>query len=845
MRSRIIVISRDAVSRGRLARMLMNGGYRAEVAESIARARRAGLKGIALAIIESDEVGTPQTAAVEELRAAVGRVLFVAPLSARLSSPDSIDPSDEARLLARVRQGLATRARAGAAESMLEFEGYRLDLAGHSLRNPAGREVRLRPAEFSLLRAFAQRAGRVLSRDQLLHLVAGRDAEPYDRSIDMQIVRLRRKIEPDPKRPRIIVTVPGSGYKFATEAHEAKPTSRREPEPDATPVPSDDGPRAPARRHGIALAAELAPARSGRLPSAPEVMSSMIGVAAIMVGDIVGYFAMMEKSEEKTVARLATCQTLISEKVASLGGRIFKRADDATLAEFSSPIHALRCAVEIGVALAGIEASEAEPLKMRFGVHLADLVVEGDDLVGDGVNLAVRLQQAAEPGAVWVSGVLFDHIRRNSPFSFDDLGERRFKNLSEPIRIYRVRGEMGAHRFQSAPTRFSGDAPKRPSSVAVMPFRVLTGEEEQRFLAEGLTEELIVELGRFRRLRVASRSASFALADTYPHPINVGEALRVQYVLDGQIGKIGKSIRIGLTLSETDAGSVVWSDKITRPFESLLDVLNETVPKIAATVAGRVEDASIVAARRKPPDNIEAFECFLRGIDYHRLGGVTDDNAREAVRWFGKAIEADPNYAAAYAWRVCAASWLPEFNLDEGERDIRRALELDSCDPEANRILGFIEMLKSNFEVAKALSLKAMELNPTDAYIKARSAAVMTYVGEPLVSLSLLDEAEALDPLLPVWCIEERGIALYALERYHEALEALGGLVFQTYRSRLYRAAALIALERPDEARRLVGEAIAGNAPLTTATFMTKEWYRDLEKRQALQTRLEKAGLPP
>jgi class 3 adenylate cyclase/TolB-like protein len=568
-------------------------------------------------------------------------------------------------------------------------------------------------------------------------------------------------------------------------------------------------------------------------------------MAAIMVGDIVGYSAMMEKSEEKTVARLGTCQSLISEKVASLDGRIFKRAGDAALAEFPSPINALRCAVEIGVALPGIEASEVEPLKMRFGVHLADVAVQGDDLVGDGVNLAARLQQAAEPGAVWVSGVLFDHIRRNSPFSFDDLGERRFKNLSEPIRIYRVRGEMGAHRLQSAPTKSSGDARKRPSSMAVMPFRVSTGDEEQRYLAEGLTEELIVELGRFRRLSVASRSASFALADTNPHPIDVGQALRVQYVLDGQVRRLGKSIRIGLTLSETEVGSVVWSDKINRPFEDLLDVLDETVPKIAATVVGRVEDASIVAARRRPPDNIEAFECLLRGIDHHRLGGVTDDNAREAVRWFSKAIEADPNYAAAYAWRVCAASWLPEYDIDEGERDIRRALELDPSDAEANRILGSaIELLKGNFDQAKSACLRAMEMNPTDAYIKARSAGVMTYAGEPLRSLSLVDEAEALDSLLPVWCIEERGVALYALERYQEALEVFAGLVFQTYRSRLYRAAALIALDRPDEARKLVGEAIAGSPSLTTPKFMTKECYRDSEQRKILQERLKKAGLP-
>src|SRR5262249_41898414 len=153
----------------------------------------------------------------------------------------------------------------------------------------------------------------------------------------------------------------------------------------------------------------------------------------------------------------------------------------------------------------------------------------------------------------------------------------------------------------------------------------------------------------------------------------------------------------------------------------------------------------------------------------------------------------DPNYAAAYAWRVCAASWLSDFDFDEGERDIRRALELDPCDPEANRILGHMELLKDHFDDAEAHSLRAMELNPSDAYIMARCASVSTYVGRADRSLALLDQADALDPFLPVWCVEERGIALYALERYQEALDALGKLVFQTYRSRLYRAAALVA----------------------------------------------------
>jgi TolB-like protein/class 3 adenylate cyclase len=567
-------------------------------------------------------------------------------------------------------------------------------------------------------------------------------------------------------------------------------------------------------------------------------------LAAIMVGDIVGYSAMMERSEERAAGRLNTCHELIGDKVRLLDGRVFSTAGDAALAEFPSPINAVRCAVEIRSGLAGIDGDNSDPMKMRFGLHLADVVVQGDDLIGDGVNVATRIEQAADPDDILVSSVLFEHVRRNSPFVFEDRGERVFKNLTAPVHIYCVQGEMAGHRLQASVARTIGQREKRPDSIAVLPFLAPDGSEDQRVLAEGLTEELIVELGRFRRLNVSSRSASFALAGTQMDIGKIGETLGVRYLLEGQVRQIADRIRVSMTLSDTDSGSVVWSDKIMRPFGELLVVLDEIVRRIAATVFGRLEDANMVLARRKAPQNMTALECLMRGIDHHRLGGVTPDNAREAVKWFTRAIEADPSYAAAYAWRVCSGSWLPDFDFEAGQRDVNRALELDPHDPEANRIRAVVDLLKGDFEGARLHSQRAMDLNPSDAYIKARSAGILTYLGEPERALTLLQEAESLDPFLPVWCIEERGIALYALDRFEDAINAFSGLIFQTTRSRLYRAAALVALDRMDDAAKLIREAMAGNTALSLGSFVREERYRDPLVRQVLGQRLTEAGMP-
>jgi adenylate cyclase len=255
----------------------------------------------------------------------------------------------------------------------------------------------------------------------------------------------------------------------------------------------------------------------------------------------------------------------------------------------------------------------------------------GGDLRGDGVNVAARLRSAAEAGEIEVTGALYDHVRRVSPCAFEQIGERKFKGVSEPIRVYRLGPAADRHRFLSAPTRSAPPSPVHPNSVAVTPFSTASpSDQDQSFLAEGLTDDLTLELGRLKSLFVSSRSASTALATR--DPVEIGKSLGVRFVVAGSVRKLGPRVRLNISLVETEEGRLVWSDRIQRPFNEVLDVLDEITARVAATVSGRIEQADLAAARLKRPENMSAYENYLIGLDHHRLGGLADHYCREAMQ---------------------------------------------------------------------------------------------------------------------------------------------------------------------------------------------------------------------
>jgi class 3 adenylate cyclase len=393
MRNRLMVIGRDAALRARIARLATRAGFRVEVAESLAYARRAGLDDFALAIVVPKGLDGPVSAVVEEVRASVERVLVVAPGGGPLAGFDVIDPTDEPRLLSCLAETNAARREPEPADCAQEFAGFRLDVADRSLINSAGEEVPLTRREFSLLLAFVQRPGRLLSRDQLMQLVAGRNAESFERSIDMQIMRLRRKIEPDPKRPSLITTIAGDGYKFVAKVSDVIAENRR--------------------------------------------------LVAILAADVVGYSRLVGADEDRTLARLRALRSdLVDPAVALHRGRIVKRTGDGAIVEFRSVVDAVRCALEVQDGM--VERNRGLPaerrIEFRIGVHLGDVVAERDgDLMGDGVNIAARLEGVCEPGGIYLSGAAYEHVRDRLKETFVELGEMTLKNISRPVRVHALR----------------------------------------------------------------------------------------------------------------------------------------------------------------------------------------------------------------------------------------------------------------------------------------------------------------------------------------------------------------------------------------------------------------------
>src|SRR6478752_6061761 len=401
-------------------------------------------------------------------------------------------------------------------------------------------------------------------------------------------------------------------------------------------------------------------------------MSQSRRLAAILAADIAGYSALMGSDEARTVSDLKGHQAVVLPMVNGSGGRVIDTAGDGILAEFPSVLNAVECAVAIQRKMAERNAAIESQRRMEFriGINLGDVIYDNDRIFGDGVNVAARLEGIAEPGSICVSGKVHEEVRAKIALPYEDLGDKQLKNIAEPVRVYGIR-------LDRAPRRTVLALPDKPS-IAVLPFQNMSGDPEQEYFSDGMTEDLITDLSKVSGLFVIARNSSFAYKGRNVNVQEAGRDLGVRFVLEGSVRKAGNRLRITAQLIDTGSGGHLWAERFDRDLTDIFATQDEVVQKIVGALAITLTPVEERRLRRRGTTNVEAYETWLRAREFLTQG--THEAVAQARALYRRAIEIDPNFAAPHAGLALAVisdyanAWTPEPEkaLEEAERWARR-----------------------------------------------------------------------------------------------------------------------------------------------------------------------------
>jgi len=484
-------------------------------------------------------------------------------------------------------------------------------------------------------------------------------------------------------------------------------------------------------------------------------------LAAILAADVVGYSRLMAEDEAGTLAALQQHRrTLIDPAIARHNGRMVKLMGDGALVEFASVVDAIACAAEIQEAMAEHNAgvAEARAIVFRIGINLGDVIVEGDDIYGGGVNVAARLEGLAEPGGICVSGIAYDTAHDKLDLAFESLGEQQVKNIDQPVRTYRVVFGVGSGR-RSGPSA-ALELPDKPS-LAVLPFTNMSAEPDQGFFADGICEDIITELSKFRTLFVIARNSSFAFKGQGVDVKEVSAKLGVRYIVEGSVRRAGGRVRITAQLIDAVEDAHIWAERYDRDLEDIFAVQDEVTRAIVAAVEPQLASSERLRARRKPTDSLDAWECYQRGL-WH-LHQYREEDIEEALAFLARAIELDPTFATAHAGLAFALYYkvILGFSRD-GPGDLAKALadgtaavRLDENDPFAHVALGRVHTAKGEHDEAIECCNRAIALNPNYASAYFGRAHSLWMSGRPAEAVLSHDEAMRLSPRDPLmWAFQ-------------------------------------------------------------------------------------------
>jgi len=553
-----------------------------------------------------------------------------------------------------------------------------------------------------------------------------------------------------------------------------------------------------------------------------ETASRRRKLAAILHADVAGFSRLMGEDETGTHQALGELRRAVDPLITAHGGRIVGTAGDSVLADFSSVVDALNCAVEMQRASRAINdpIPPERRLELRIGVNLGDVIVDGDDIFGDGVNIAARLEALAQPGTVCISQTVFDQVRNKLDLDYRPLGAHRVKNIAEPIRAYAVGLPVVAPRPRkgwrplaaaagaaalaaaglfawvfyagvgweriglsaatksvevaglAAPARLAG----RPS-VAALPFKNLSGDASQDYFSDGITEDVITALGRFSNLLVIAKSASFPFKSSNASPAEIGRLLDARYLLDGSVRRAGDRVRVNAELTEAATGRNVWSQAYDDEAKDIFSVQEDIARRVVGAAAVKLTRFERERVLTKPTENLAAYEYVLRGREF--LSHATRDKNDEAATLFQRAIDLDPNYAAAYAalggshFEAVVSGWTEfrEDELEQAETLAQKALALDPATTSAYRLLAFINMYKRRYDLALGQVDHALDINPSDADIYQQRGTILVWSGKAAEGLPWLEGALRFDRAHTLTA-ENLCFAFYFLDRYDEAVEA-------------------------------------------------------------------------
>ncbi|MER9330339.1 adenylate/guanylate cyclase domain-containing protein [Mesorhizobium sp. M0488] len=567
-------------------------------------------------------------------------------------------------------------------------------------------------------------------------------------------------------------------------------------------------------------------------------------LAAILAIDVVGYSALMESDEAGTFDRLKRGRKeLFEPEIATRHGRIFKLMGDGLLAEFGSVVDAVECAVTLqrGMAERNASVAEEQRFEVRIGINLGEVIVEGDDRYGEGVNVASRLQQLAEPSGICVSEKVSKEVRQKLAFAFEPMGEQRVKNIAEPIYCYRVNLQLP----RAAPVGrlASLELPDKPS-IAVLPFTNMSNDPEQETFVDGLTEDLITDLSRCAGLFVIARNSTFAYKGRSVDVRLAARDLGVRYVVEGSARRAAGRVRVNAQLIDAIGGDHIWAERYDSSLEDIFAVQDEVTAKIVEALVGRLAGRPA----RKRPTSLEAYYLCVqaRGVSFQ-----TGLGAREACMLLEKAIGLDPDYAEAHSWLALNLwlGWLfwdepKEANQPRSLAEAQQAVALDPNDAGNRWVLGIILGHERRFAQSDAEFEATFKLDPNHADAWAMRSDLITLRGDAVKGVEFVKRALRLNPRPPGWYYWMAGQAYYALGDYQSAVDALRKP--ETYRttSRRLLAAALAQLGRQDEAHQEAEFFMMSNPHFSIRYWATSQPFDDEELLQRFVEGYHKAGLP-